>query len=329
LVVCALALALALACGGGATPSAPASPSVPASLGVAGDVRADAAGWVQYTIGNAPLMITAPHGGSLAPASLQDRTCVGCVTVTDDNTEDLARRVVAQFLARTGKRPHLVINLLKRAKFDPNRDVAEATGGNALLTPSWAAFHAFVDTSSARIAAAQGRGLLLDLHGHGHTIPRLELGYMISAADLQLSDASLAASGAVGASSIARLATVAVDHPSSAVLLRGATSLGALLVRNGFPSVPSPSDVAPAAGDEYFTGGYITERHGSATGGAVDAIQIEANRPGARDTPENLDKYAAALVSSALEYLGVHYGWTPTLQAFVAARMVRAATVAR
>ena len=76
--------------------------------------------------------------------------------------------------------------------------------------------------------------------------------------------------------------------------------------------MPSPTDPAPAAADEYFTGGFTTERHGSSRGGTVDAIQIEAFRAGARDTPENLDKYAAAIVSSALEYLSVHYGWVPT-----------------
>ena len=104
---------------------------------------------------------------------------------------------------------------------------------------------------------------------------------------------------------------VAVDHPAPAALLRGPTSLGALFVKNGFAAVPSPADPAPAAGDEYFTGGYTTDRHGSSGGGTVDAVQVEANRTGVRDTPENLERYAGAIVSSALEYLSVHYGWRP------------------
>jgi hypothetical protein len=257
------------------------------------------------------LLVIAPHGGTLAPTNLPDRTCAGCVTVTDDNTDDLARRVVEQFRARTGRRPHLVINRLRRAKFDPNRDLAEATGGLSLLTPTWVAFHTFIDTARGRVTTASRRGLLLDLHGHGHAIARLELGYLLSGADLRLSDQALASKGVMTTSSIGRLANDAVSHATPVVLLRGTSSLGALLVRNGFPSVPSPSDPAPAAADEYFTGGYITERHGSSGGGTVDAIQIEANRAGVRDTPENLDRYAAAIVSSALEYLSLHYGWTP------------------
>lgn len=307
------ALGLVVACG--ANSGAPAAPVPPVLVRNVGDVLTDAAGWVEYTVGDAPLIITAPHGGSLAPASLPDRTCAGCVTVTDDNTEDLARRVASQFYSRTGKRVHLVINRLKRVKFDPNREMTEATGGNAALAATWVAFHTFIDSARARVTSGPRRGILLDLHGHGHAIARLELGYLIAAADLRLSDEALAATGRMGTSSIGRLSSDAVSHATPVALLRGASSLGALLVRNGFPSVPSPSDPAPAVADEYFNGGYITERHGSSAGGTVDAIQIEANRAGARDTPENLDKYAAAIVSSALEYLRVHYGWTPALLA--------------
>jgi len=306
------ALALALgACGGGS--SAPPAPTAPVTLGVAGDVRTDANAWIQYTIGNAPLIISAPHGGSLAPASLRDRTCAACLTDTDLNTEDLARRVASAFYARTGKRVHLVINLLQRAKLDPNREVVEATDGNAAVVPAWTAYHTFIDSASGRVTSAPGRGLLLDLHGHGHTIPRLELGYTVSASDLRLSDAALAASGAVARSSIARLSVDDVAKSTPVALLRGSTSLGALFVANGFPAVPSPTDPAPAAADAYFDGGYTTARHGSSTGTSVDAVQVEAFKVGARDTSANLDRYAAAIVTVALEYLRVHYGWTPTI----------------
>jgi len=226
-----------------------------------------------------------------------------------------SRRVASQFYSRTGKRVHLVINRLKRAKFDPNRESTEATGGNAALAATWVAFHTFIDSARGRVTSGPGRGILLDLHGHGHAIARLELGYLISAADLRLSDEALAATGRIETSSIGRLSSDAVSHAAPVAVMRGASSLGALLVRNGFPSVPSPSDPAPAVADEYFNGGYITERHGSSAGATVDAIQIEAYRAGARDTPENLDRYAAAIVSSALEYLRVHYGWTPALRA--------------
>ncbi|MHB1311808.1 MAG: hypothetical protein ACYC3L_07300 [Gemmatimonadaceae bacterium] len=327
LTTAALALALALAllgCGGAPAPAAPGPPSM---LGVAGDIRTDADAWVQYTIGNAPLIITAPHGGSLKPAALPDRSCPACLTDTDTNTEDLARRVASLFFARTGTRVHLVINLLQRVKLDPNREVVEATDGHAAAVPAWMAYHTFIDSARGRITSSPGRGLLLDLHGHGHAIPRLELGYTISASDLRLGDAALAASGAVSRSSIARLAVDDIARSAPVALLRGPASLGALFVANGFPAVPSPTDPAPAAPDLYFDGGYTTARHGSSTGSSVDAVQIEAFRVGARDTNENLDRYAAAIVTVALEYLRLHYGWTPA-RAAASARVTGAAFAA-
>jgi len=57
--------------------------------------------------------------------------------------------------------------------------------------------------------------------------------------------------------------------------------------------------------------GYNTERHGSRTGGAVDAIQIEAHNAGVRDTPAARTAFAEALVTALLLYLEDHYGWTP------------------
>ena len=300
------ALALAAACAGGAGPSAPAAAREPK----AGDVTTDPGGWVEYTVGDAPLVISAPHGGSLSPSFLPTRSCAGCLTGGDEGIEDLARRVAAKFQARTGMRAHVVIARISRAKLDANRDVVEGTGGNAATVPIWEAYHAFLDSAGARVARAHRRGLLLDLHGTAHPLPRLELGYLTSAAELRLADDALGASGAVARSSIARLASDNRGHASAVALLRGPTSLGAILARNGYPAVPSPGQPAPAVGEEYYDGGYITDRHGSSRGGSVDAIQIEAWKTGVRDTPANLDRYAAAIVATAIEYLDVHYGWT-------------------
>jgi N-formylglutamate amidohydrolase len=305
--LCALLVgAGAVACDG----SAPAGPSVPRAA-VAGDIHTDPGGWIEYTIGDAPLIISAPHGGLLTPTFLPNRTCAGCVTGADEGIEELARSVAAQFRARTGLHAHVVISKIARIKLDANREVVEATGGNDVIIPIWRAYHAFLDTAAARVTTAHRRGLLLDLHGTVHPYSRLELGYAVSAETLRLSDDALAASGAVTRSAIARLTTDNRGGVSPVALLRGSTSLGAILARNGYPGIPSPDRPAPAVGELYYDAGYITRAHGSAGGGAVDAIQIEAWRVGVRDTPANINKYAAAIVSSALEYLRVHYGWSP------------------
>jgi hypothetical protein len=297
-----------MACRGVAGPSAPREPVE----AVAGDVHTDAGGWIEYTIGDAPVIFSAPHGGSLSPAFIPTRSCPACITGGDDGLEDLARKVAAQFYARTGRRAHVIINKLSRAKLDPNREVIEGTGGNAVTVPMWTAYHAFIDTASTRVGRTYQRGLLLDLHGTVHPYSRLEIGYNVTAVDLRLSDAALAASIAVAHSGIARLATDNRGHLSSVDLLRGSSSLGAIFTRNGYAAVPSPDRPAPAVDELYYEGGYTTQVHGSANGGFVDAIQVEAWYAGVRDTPTNLDRYAAAVVSTALEYLRIHYGWTPT-----------------
>lgn len=275
-----------------------------------GQTYTDKGAYVEYVVGDAPLVLVAPHGGTLTPAALPDRTCSACVTVADANTQELTRAVADTFFARTGKRPHLVINRLHRRKFDANRDVTEATGGNRGLDTTWLWMHAAIDSARLRVTRLGARGLLLDMHGHGHAVPRLELGYLLTAATLRQDNASLVASGAMTRTSIAQLS---LDSRSIAdrgvALLRGPNSLGALLVARGVPAVPSPADPAPLVGEEYFNGGYNTERHGSLNGAALDAIQIEHHFSGVRDNATTRGVYARALVEALLAYLARHYGW--------------------
>jgi len=288
-------------------------PTAPVGPLRAGVTVTDAPGFVEYTPGTAPLVLIAPHGGTLSPSQFADRSCSGCTTVNDLNTQELARAIATAFAARTGYTPHLVVNRLHRRKFDGNRDRDEAVGSNRALDTTWLWFHAALDSARARIAAQHQRGLVIDLHGHAHEVPRLELGYLVDDAELRLSDAALGASGAMSRSSVARLAQDARQSADRGVpLLRGGNSLGALLTAAGFASVPSPADPAPLAGQAYFTGGYNSQRHGSAAGGPLDAIQIEAHLNGVRDTEASRTRFAAALAEALQVYLARHYGWTPT-----------------
>lgn len=289
---------------GGAGPVGPVSPFV------VGQMQTDQAAYIEYTPGDAPLVILAPHGGTLRPAGLPDRSCSGCETSNDLETQALARLIVERFQAATGARPHLIVNRLHRSKFDANRDVDEATGGTAALRPSWIWLHAAADSAVAVVGRQGGRGLLLDLHGHAHAVARLELGYLLGDATLRSTDSVLASTAAMERSSVARLARDTRSTTDRGVsLLRGPHSLGTLLVAEGYRAVPSLADMAPRVGEAYFEGGYNTQRHGSVNGGSVDAIQIEAPNPGIRDTEANRIQFAEALVRVLRTYLATHYGW--------------------
>lgn len=301
----ALALSLTIGCGGAADAPAPDSTAF-----VVGQAATDPTGWMEYVPGDAPLVIIAPHGGTLAPAELPDRSCSGCETANDLNTQDLARRIADAFFTRTGARPHLVVNRLSRKKFDANRDLAEASGGTAKLSAPWTWFHAAIDSASQRIVQRSGRGLVIDLHGHAHDIDRLELGYLLNDPELRTSDASLASTAAMTRTSIARLAgDTKLSADRGVPLLRGTNSLGALIVAAGYPAVPSPATPFPLANEPYFEGGYNTARHGSVSGGMIDAIQIETHYSNLRDSATARATFAWALSGALQAYLERHYGW--------------------
>ena len=251
-------------------------------------------GYVEYIAGDIPLIISAPHGGTLAPPELPDRSGSGITTVRDGNTEELARTIGNVFQARTGARPHIVIMRLRRTKIDANRDVGEATQGHPLTGRAWVEWHSFIETAKQTVTAAHATGFYIDLHGHGHEIPRLELGYLIGRTALALSDAALDSPTYENQSSIRTLSQA--SPASFPELLRGTRSLGALFEAEGFPAVPSPASPNPGTA-EYFDGGYNTARHGSRAGGPISGVQVEANFTGVRDTQTNRERFATALVS--------------------------------
>lgn len=290
-----------------ATPAAAASAS--AGTFVLGATYHDPNHYMEYQPGDAPLVIIAPHGGTLAPESLPNRTCQGCTSTNDANTQELARLVADAFAARTGKRPHLILNLLQRAKFDGNRDLDEATGGYEGLRSTWERYHAFVDSATAEITRTVGRGLVIDLHGHSHAVRRVELGYAIGAEILRQDDATLAADSVVYRSTIGHVARAARAGEPAVALLNGPNSLGGLLARAGAPAVPSHLDRAPLEGQQYFNGGFNTRRHGAQNGGVIDAIQAETNRIGIRDSAENRQKFADQFAAALAQFLALHYDW--------------------
>ncbi len=310
-----LSALLLVACGGTTEtqpvvpPPQPPAPVGPAGPLAVGTTYEDARGWIEYQPGDAPLVLIAPHGGTLAPPELSDRSCTDCVTTNDLNTQELARAVADAFARRTGVRPHLVVNRLHRRKFDGNRERPEATGGSTALEPTWQWLQAALDSSTGRVARRWNRGLVIDLHGHGHAIPRLELGYLLTDTELRRSDATLIAGNDVARTSISRLASDARSGERNVSLLRGANSLGALLAAAGYATVPSPGVPAPQIGEDYFDGGFNTRRNGSAAGGALDAIQIECHLAGVRDTAASRAQFAEALAAALVAFLDKQYGW--------------------
>lgn len=267
----------------------------------------DSNAYVEYIAGNLPIILSAPHGGSLQPSSIPDRDCEGCVTINDAYTKLITEGIAEKIHAITACYPHVVINLLHRKKFDANRDIEDAADGNVSVEQSWYAYHDFIELAGSQIADHYDRGLFIDLHGHAHTIQRIELGYLMSREDLQESDEVLNSNPYTEESSIRTLVEDNWQALSHAELLRGAESLGTILDEKGFPAVPSFADPYPQGNEPFFQGGYNTRRHGSVDDlGHIDAIQIEMNQDIRFDEAARavlIDSMAQAI----LEYYAYHY----------------------
>jgi hypothetical protein len=249
--------------------------------------------------GDSPLVISAPHGGREKPADIPNRTYG--VTDADANTQELARTVGEQFFKSTGHRPHLIICLLHRSKLDANREIKEAAQGNASAEKAWHDYHAAITRALASAVARHGFAFLIDLHGQNHKGLRVELGYLHSSTDLARPDSVLDAPPFAAAGSL-QLIAKKTTVPYSA-LLKGPTSLGALLENGGFHSTPSPR--LPVPDEPYFRGGYTVDRHVRGTP-EVTGLQVEANRTRLRDTAANRERFATVLVPSLLTFVKTH-----------------------
>ncbi len=274
---------------------------------VAGQVYYSTDSLIEYRCGNLPLILSAPHGGYLSPANFPDRICPDAVTVRDGFTQELTRAIDSLYLLRHGCRPHVVINRLARTKLDPNRDLPLATCDSPQALAAWTAYHTFLDSARTAVTRQFGKGLLLDIHGHAHAIARIELGYQLTGEQLRESDSAINAPFRVQRSGIRSLVQINLAQYNHVALLRGEYALGTTLQSAGYPSVPSQSDPFPLASEPYFSGAYITERHGSSSGGAIDAVQLEHYMAGIRDNAINRSKYADTLRAVTNRFLATHY----------------------
>ena len=135
------------------------------------------------------------------PEWLSDRSCPGAVTVKDDNTYELAKET-QEALSLIEASPYVVLNKMSRKKIDLNRSLEDSNCGDRSTEEYWDLFHKKVLEYRQEIEALFGKGLVLDLHGHGHSIQRIELGYLLSKSNEHLNILG-ATSGETGSAAIA------------------------------------------------------------------------------------------------------------------------------
>lgn len=273
--------------------------------------------YATYLPGNMPLIISIPHGGYLMPDEIPERSCQNCSKNQDIYTLEIGLDMRDAIYRMTGHYPHMIINHLHRTRLDPNRSIEEAADGNPDAEEVWYHFQDFIDSASAMVTAEYGKGLFIDLHGHRHLIRRTELGYLLSAEELQFDDEMLDMGTLTEYSSIRNLVSTNPGALTFSQLLRGPASLGSMLSDLGYATVPSAEIPFPAPGEPYFIGGYNTTRHGSSAGGTIDGIQVELDLDLRSDMTKR-DRLVDDLSKVLLEFLRIHYfpdsGYNPDVE---------------
>lgn len=244
-------------------------------------------GFVEYHPGNTNLILSIPHGGRWKPSFIKDRCRHdpssedesekpeknegdpevrnnSFVVCADKNTMVLGMVFVEEFVRLTGKQPHIIFTKLHRIKVDVNRSVEYGTSkGDVMSETAHEEYHNFIREASKAI---DGRGLLLDLHGQNHKQNSIELGYCIPKNDLN--------SGQFSKQDSSVRSLIENSGVSLEEILCGEMSLGSLIEQAGYWAVPSPRQNTPGE-QKYYSGGYISQSHGSKHSGEIDSIQVE------------------------------------------------------
>lgn len=256
----------------------------------------------EFTVGNIPLVISVPHGGSHMPNDIPDRDCPDVVKAFDIKTIELAREIEVAFLKKYGVRPFIVICNISRKKIDQNREIEVATCGNEEMKKVWHNYHNYLDTALSIATKQFGSCTFIDLHGHGHAKQRLEIGYLIKAEDLVALGTKKEKPDLRSVSSVNNLPLSDKKDISFKDLMIGEKSFGTLMANQGIAAIPSKQDPFPVGDDKYFNGGYNTKRYTSANYPKISGWQIESNYKGVRDEAGR-PAFAKAFVNTMSEWL--------------------------
>lgn len=256
--------------------------------------------------GTLPIILSAPHGGSVRVPGSKDRATG--VTVRDDMTAEIALLVAQRLTTKLGAKPSFVIAQFSRKDADANRapDSAEAFENDAAKA-QYDAYHAALRTLVAEARAAHSgpdgktpRALLIDLHGQKREPDAIVRGTR---------------DGTSVAHLLARAGQSALTGPAS--ICGRLRILGYRVLPEDEPAA-APQDLAdpkpptPAAhipnprhplNETFFDGGYIISRYGATNSDGIDAIQLELGRSRSTDTLKLSRDLADAIAAFYEQYV--------------------------
>jgi len=254
---------------------------------------------IQYYEGNIPLILSAPHGGEVTPDNIKDRS--SGVFDWDDYTLDLTQEIVNEFYIQTKKIPYAVIGEISRKKVDLNRQ-RDVSYEDEKAKVIYDEFHHLIQKSEKECDRKFAKGLYIDIHGQSHPKAYIEFGYLLFNDVLKLADEHLEEHQ--HQTSIRTLYKFSSE--SFLEQLKGQNSLGSLMCKEGYDSIPSIK-IPYATDGNYFEGAYDTIRYSSLQGGNISGIQVEFPYKNIRDTKEHRQKCAKAFVKSIIKFIDIHF----------------------
>jgi N-formylglutamate amidohydrolase len=235
---------------------------------------------VMVSEGTLPIVLSAPHGGTLKIAGVDVRQGQGMATGPsgfftgrDGGTSELAVAVAQALEKQTGKKPYMVVSKAHRKYLDPNRP-SEIAYEDSDAAPVYQRYHGTLQRYCQEVLQKYRTGLLLDIHGQGSSSKTVYRGTGNGKTVVRLKE---------------RFGESA--HTSD-------QSFFGMLNRLGWQVYPYPADGKEQSG---FTGGYIVQTHGSHRPSGLDAIQLEFGSE-YRDK-ENRSKTADVLTQAIIEYM--------------------------
>jgi N-formylglutamate amidohydrolase len=224
---------------------------VAAAWPAAGQERLGPAALVTVQRGAVPVIVSAPHGGRKAVPGVSERQGAGVAKFTkarDENTAELADKLLPELERRLGGKPFAVIARFERKYLDVNRPAGEGYESDA-AKPYYDYYHRALADACRAVKARWGRGLLLDLHG-------------------QVGRPDAICRGTANLTTVAllrqRFGPAAVTGPKSVL---------GYLEQHGYAIVPKCDSSDKE--DSRYNGGYTVRTYGSHQGYAIDAIQLE------------------------------------------------------
>ncbi|PCJ64294.1 MAG: hypothetical protein COA58_13130 [Bacteroidetes bacterium] len=259
--------------------------------------------YIEYIAGDMPIIIVAPHAGSLQPTILPDINTRGA----DNGTMELALFMADSLHLKTGGcRPHIIINHLRPNKLNPVHSATDSTtsaGTNTIALQALNDFHNFIQIAHDKVSLDWGKGHYFELHGNGTAEEWNMIGLGISKTYLNMADSII--DTRVNYSTVKNLCTV--GGANFLEVLKGPTSLGGMLDSHGWKSTTSPSYPAPPDSITFFYAGQNTWRYGSKNSGTIDATHLESYWK-FMVLSANRSKYSHDLADVMLEFMNIHYG---------------------